>query len=53
MTTDGFARALGYLAAGLFGMALLQFIPVLGWITNLAIVLFGLGALVRGVAGRQ
>ncbi len=42
----------GALAAGVVVMALLNFIPFLGWIVNLALVLWGLGAMVLMVAGR-
>lgn len=36
---------IGILAGGLIVMALLNFVPVLGWMVNFGIVLFGVGAL--------
>jgi hypothetical protein len=44
----GFSGRIGLLAGGLAGSGLLGFIPFLGWIANLAIVLLGFGALIRG-----
>ena len=40
------------LAAGLVAFAILNFIPFLGWLINLAVVLLGLGAIAALIAGR-
>lgn len=39
------------MAAGLVGMAVLNFIPFVGWIVNFTVVLLGLGAIVRLLTG--
>lgn len=49
-TTNG--RKLGVLAAGLVVLAILNFVPFLGWLINFVIVLLGLGAITLLVAGR-
>lgn len=41
----GNAERIAALAAGLVVLAILNFIPVLGWLINLAIMLYGLGAI--------
>lgn len=43
---------IGALVAGVVVMALLNFIPFLGWIINLTLVLWGLGAMVLLLASR-
>lgn len=43
----GMVGRIGALAAVLLLFSLLNFIPVLGWMINVALMLFGLGALVR------
>ncbi|WP_306120358.1 MULTISPECIES: hypothetical protein [unclassified Roseitalea] len=40
------------LAVGLVALAIVNFVPVLGWLINLAVVLYGLGAIVLYVLGR-
>jgi hypothetical protein len=44
-TEPGLGPRLVALAAGLGVMAMLNFIPVVGWIANFSLVLFGIGAL--------
>lgn len=46
------ARRLFILAIGLLVFALLNFIPFLGWLLNLSVVLTGLGAMTVGVLNR-
>lgn len=46
----GLGARLAALAAGLAVMAILNFIPVVGWIANFALVLFGVGALTLALA---
>lgn len=40
---------LAVLAAAITGAALLNFVPILGWILNIGLVFFGLGAMTEGV----
>lgn len=48
----GVAGRLLALAAVLLGLGLLNFIPFLGWMLNVALMLFGLGAILRPVFAR-
>lgn len=43
------ALRLGILAAAIVVAALLNFIPILGWVLNIALVFLGLGAITEGV----
>ncbi|SFI28807.1 bactofilin family protein [Jannaschia pohangensis] len=43
---------LAILACAITGMALLNFIPFVGWIVNLALVFLGVGAMTKGVLRR-
>lgn len=45
-------QQLAVLAAGLVGAALLNFVPFLGWILNVGLLLLGLGALTMALAAR-
>jgi hypothetical protein len=46
-TGDGSVARLAALAVGLVVFAILNWIPVLGWLVNIGVVLFGLGGLTR------
>jgi len=48
----GIRGRIGALVAGVLVVALLNFIPFLGWMVNFALVLWGLGAMVLMLAGR-
>ncbi|QPH54109.1 hypothetical protein [Pontivivens ytuae] len=47
--TPSLPARIAVLAGAITGAALLNFIPVIGWVANFAIVFFGVGALTEGV----
>ena len=50
--TPGIWARIGALVAGVVAVALLNFIPFLGWMVNLTLVFWGLGAMVLMLAAR-